>query len=346
MSIKIGVIAVSSLTALALNAYAVLEEGTIKDQVTGEYTNVVRDFQEGVVLNPQTGDYTVTYKSADESFNEVVFIPATKILPTFKSKFETSKSGNTVSYRYTIKNGRDAKQDIGLVQTEISNIVPGGQLDPSGWESTVVPALKGSDLILSWSPYLGGTDKLRGLPPGRTQNGFVLKSNDLPGIAIIRARGITGGVTEWLGHYPVGSVGRQMDEIEKKDFIPVYAAVPRIPVTNPINIEKVLQGIQQHLHQDLLSMKLVDSALSAQLDRSLIAAIEGAKIDNTAAVKSNLKDIRHLLKKEHNDIEKDDDGAEDDSHKTNVKNKSQVIDKLAAKVLDFDVKYVLKRLEE
>ncbi len=87
-------------------------------------------------------------------------------------------------------------------------------------------------------------------------------------------------------------------------------------------------------------MKLVDPAFASQLDRLLTAAADAARLGNTKGVTSNLKDLRRLLRKEYGDLEEDED-FEDDGGKD--KKKSVFIDRLAARVLDFDAKYVLQR---
>lgn len=315
-------------------------EGTIRDPLTGKYINVYRDWQEGVKLDPTTGDYTVTYKSADGSFNEVVFVPATKIEPTFKSRFNVAEKENTISYNYRLKNAKTSKQDIRMLFTKVSQHSPNGAIAPTGWEVTSVPAIRGTDLLVSWTPIdKAESDQLSGLKPGKTQDGFGLMSNDLPGIAIMEIKGLTNHITEWLGHYPVGAVGERVEEIRKNDFIPRLAAVPKIPTGNPFDPVLTLTGIQTHLNQALVSMKLVDPVFASQLDRSLQAAIDAAKLGNTKALKDHLKDIRHMLKKEHGDIDNEGDDKDNDKPK-----KPGAIDKLAARVLDFDIKYIEKRI--
>lgn len=91
-------------------------------------------------------------------------------------------------------------------------------------------------------------------------------------------------------------------------------------------------------------MKLLDPALAAKLDQGLQAAIDAAKINNMAAVRFSLKDLRKLLKQEHEDVDSEDDKDfyKDDE---NELKKSALIDKLVAKVLDFDLKYVEKQVK-
>lgn len=95
-----------SLAMFVAGIQAEQGEGTIRDPLTGKYINVYRDWQEGAKLDPTTGDSTVTYKSADGSFNEVVFVPTTKIDPTLKSKFKHSgDSGGAIATSLQMERG-------------------------------------------------------------------------------------------------------------------------------------------------------------------------------------------------------------------------------------------------
>lgn len=122
--------------------------------------------------------------------------------------------------------------------------------------------------------------------------------------------------------------------------VPRLAAVPRIPAGQPFDPVLTLTGIQKHLNQDLVSLKLVDPVFASQLDRSLQAALDAAKLNNTRALKDHPKDLRRALKKEHDDVDKEDHDDDDEGKPK----KSGLIDKLAARVLDFDIKYVEKRV--
>lgn len=318
--------------------------GVIENPVTREYTEeVYKDWQEGVVLNPQTGDYIITYKTFEGSFSEVVFEPATKINPILKSKFTQAGKGNWISYEYNIENGADAKQPIQMLITTVTNLNPGSPMGPSDWWATVVPTLKSFDLRLSWSKKLLG-EKVYGIAPGKSLGGFKLESNDLPGVTIVEIRGYSVETT-WLGHVPEidTPVGKKVSDLQYNNFITRFAAAPKIRVPDPFDTAVVLVGVQKHIKQDLLSMQLIDPVFATQLDSILQAAIDAAKLSATKAVRDHLKDLRKLLKKEHADVDKEDDEVESDPEK--VKSGQVPIDKLAAKVLDFDFKYVEKRLK-
>ena len=90
-------------------------------------------------------------------------------------------------------------------------------------------------------------------------------------------------------------------------------------------------------------MQLIDPALFTLIDRSLDQAIAAAQGGNTSSLLHEIKNIRKLLKQEHADVDKDDDGDRDDDDKE--KKIKSPIDKIAARVLDFDLKYVEKRVK-
>jgi hypothetical protein len=196
-----------------------------------------------------------------------------------------------------------------------------------------------------------GKDVLSGQPsglmPGRYLKGIALHSPDLPGVTMMQMRG-EAAIPTWVGGPPEidTPVGKQLSQIKAGNFIARSVAAPKIPNPTPFNSVVVLESIRNHLATDLQSLNLVDAVFASQLDLPLGAALEAAKIGNTKSVKDNLKDFRKLLKLEHDDVDRDDDKDfdSDEDEKTN-QGKPRLIDKLAARVLDFDAKYVLKRLE-
>ena len=122
------------------------------------------------------------------------------------------------------------------------------------------------------------------------------------------------------------------------------AAIPRISVPTPFDAAVVLANIQKHVQDDMVSMQLIEPALLGLIDRSLTQAIAAAQSGNTPSLLYEIKNMRKLLKQEHADVDKDDDGDRDDEDKE--KKIKSPIDKLAARVLDFDLKYIEKRVNE
>jgi hypothetical protein len=317
-------------------------EGTLShdwNPETKKFMKVYRDWEEGAVRDEKTGNYFVTYKDAYDAWNEVLLEPATKTDPMLKSKFGRSTINQAVRYEYKLKNGPKAKQNIRVFLTEVSSINPGGPLAPPGWEGYAVPTFTDSNVRLSWTREIAGASEQ--LAPGRVVGGFSIESNDLPGVAIMQVIG-NAAPTTWLGHAPSIDtlVGKRVAEIEAQNFVPQLAAVPKIVNPSPFDASFLLGGLQQHINQGLVPMKLVDPVLASQLERLLVAAADAARLGNTKGIKENLKDFRKLLKQQYEDLEEEDDFESDgDKHRK----KSALIDRLAARVLDFDAKYVLHR---
>ncbi len=95
-------------------------------------------------------------------------------------------------------------------------------------------------------------------------------------------------------------------------------------------------------------MALIDPALAAQLDRLIQAAANSVRLNNPQAAREQINGALKLLRKEHEDMDKDDgdrDEGKDDKDRDDKKSKSVLIDRLAARVLDFDLRYVERRLK-
>lgn len=303
--------------------------------------------QEGIVFDAQTGNYAITYEAEDEirpnALYQTIFVPATKVDPTVKSRFHHAHNDKTVVYTYKIKNGPNAKQNIDNIDFIASSIHTRME-SPKNWKSIVVTNFDGQGFRAGWNYW--GEDDLRGIAPNAKLGGFGFKSDDLPGIGFIRFQGAT-PILGFAGDGLSEEMEAELKNLRKMevDSVPRPAAVPLIPVPNPFDAAAVLTSMQKHVNQDFVSMKLVDPAFASQLDRLFQTAIAAAKGGNSVALKSNLKDLRRMLKSEHADVDKDDEGWDkDDDGKDKEKDKSRLIDKLAAKVLDFDLKYIQKRL--
>lgn len=314
--------------------------------------------QEGVFLDPQTGDYGVRFlNEADGTHTKIlvegIFYPSTKIHPVIQSKFHVTRDG--VAYRYKVRNDKTSKQDIEQLTVYVSSASSAGHVAPTGWSGSVT-ANGNTGQTVSWFSRMTrpGMDEVmdmndvrwkqpakKGIAPGGHPVEFAIKSTDLPGIGIIRYRGAAAvTMLPGQGPDPESAVGSALQALEQNDFVSGHAAVPKIPLSTPFNSAAVLTCLRAHLNGDIVKMALVDPALAAQFDRALQVAIEAAKRGNTDALRTQLKGVRQLLKKEHGDVDRDGDADyEDDKKGVNKR-----IDKLAARVLDFDVKYVLKQV--
>lgn len=302
---------------------------------------------EGIVLDVQTGNYVITYEAEDElrpkGFYQTIFTPATKIDPSLKSRYHYHYSDKIIAYTYKIKNGPNAVQNIDNIDFIVNNMNDEME-SPKHWKGLKVTNFDGPGFRAGW--HYSGNDDLGGIAPRAKLSGFELKSEDLPGIGFMRLQGAT-PILGFAGDGLNEEMEEQLQNLEKGavNSIPRPATIPLIPVPNPFDAAAVLTSMQKHVNQDLVSMKLIDPTFASQLNRLFQAAIAAAKGDNTVALKGNLKDLRQMLKREYADVDHDnEDGDKDDDDKNKGKDKPRLIDKLAAKVLNFDFKYIQKRL--
>lgn len=323
---------------------------------------------ESIVKDARTGDYTITYCGlgpigAKDTcvLRRVVFVPATKIDPRVKSLLKFDQKWN-IQYRYVITNGATSAQtliDFALDPvTDIKSQIPlskkwgvrteaqmmaetnaGRQAlaTPVAWRGDVLPSDEGG-LRIVWMH--NDSEGIRtGLQPGRSQNGFEFSSLDLPGIGVSEFSGNSGLGLGFEDEGPDGDISEQLHQLQMNDFVRRYAAVPAISIANPFNAAVILQGIQKQT-KAWVDLQLLDPALSSQFDRVFQAAIDAASRNDSKRVNAYLTDIRKLVRNEHKDLESDRDDDKDDA----AKKGSALIAKLAAQVLNFNLKYIRKRL--
>ncbi|MBI5782515.1 MAG: hypothetical protein HZA69_02110 [Gammaproteobacteria bacterium] len=307
--------------------------------------------EEGIVQDPATDDYVITYQGFDYDtgarlWRRVVFVPATKIEPMIKSTFKATDQGMLL-YRYKVRNGKTSKQALRGFFTIASHANERSHKSPSGWHGGVNPNYGKTGVIISW--FYRRQQAGDGLKPGANQEGFYVESQDLPGIGTLYLRGSTPTLS-FPDEGPGQELADKLDELRDltRNSIPRPAAVPLIPVPSPFDAATVLTSLQKHVKEDLIGMALIDPVLVSQLDPLFGAALDAAQRGNAEGTRKAIKDIRHLLKREHENVDKEDNHDEDDDQddkKKDKHNKKRLIDKLAAKVLDFDLKYVEKRVK-
>lgn len=334
---------------------------------------------ERIVRDPVTGDYTAYYWDEDEQDAEMVvspFITATKIDPVMRTTF-TRIEGWNIRYAYQLSNGSQAKQPIkhiGIsslpVNTKLANSVVIAGSDPTYpleyFESAVlVPnsnwsgsgartdeALNIDWLCKTWDASIKNYNTALGIQPGASLAGFGFISPDLPGVWVAQLLGNTrfhqfdfGG--EGPDPYKT-DIARQMGEIERNDFVARNIGAPLISVPSPFNAAELLDRIRTHV-ATWPGKQLLDPAFASQLDRYLVSAADAYRRNQLKAGKEHIETLREMLKREHKDLDHDDNEYENgnraeknDDHR--AANQRILIDRLAARVLDFDLKYVLKRM--
>jgi len=327
---------------------------------------------ESIVLDPATGNYTIIYRGDPNSteLSQTVFVPSTKVVPSIRSSFRIGEKGAIV-YRYTVSNGATAKQAIvGVVLDQIVDPIVGelpfpadpvtqaadaaydaaikaAVATPAGWYGDIirVPNSDGSNLNrIAWTP--NPPIKIGGIPAGRTLTGFGFSSMDLPGVWSSHMDGL-GEVLGFPDEGPVddSAVLDELNRLRDNDFITRPAAVPMIAVPNPFDAAVLLERIQAQMHT-WIAMQLLDTVFSSQLDRSFQSAISAYRLNQPEVGKQEIQTMRELLKKEQPDLGRDEEHESDKNQEKNDDRKSALIDRLAARVLDFDLKYVTKRMDD
>jgi|SRR3989338_4966954 len=321
---------------------------------------------ESIVLDPVTGDYTITYRGDPDSIelSQAVFVPSTKIAPAIRSHFRQDERGMIV-YRYTVSNGATAKQAIvSVLLDQIVNHIVGelsfpddpvsqtvvdtynaatetALASPPTWDGDITRyriATHGEDLDrIAWMPK---SDDLNagGIQAGRTLTGFGFSSPDLPGIG----PSLTSGFGDVLGFPDEGpvedsAVFAEVDRLQRNDFIVRNAAVPTITIPDPFDPAVTLERIQAHMHT-WIAKQLIEPAFAAQLDSHFKTAADVYRKQGSAG-NGQVGRMFALLVQQYEGLERGDEEL--------VKKKSAVpaqIDKLAALVLYFDLKYVMRRM--
>ena len=323
---------------------------------------------ESIVLDPNTGNYTLTYwdypGDPDARIRQAIFVPATKIDPLVESTLKLRKEG-TIIYTYRVTNGLKSGQPLIAMRfdpvTDIVSSVPlpkhhqdvdlnmivqsdvagmSALIIPDGWTGGSYPSHSGG-LRISWS-YSNLHSATDGLAPGKVQNGFGFSSKDIPGIGIAQLDG-NSPVPMFPAEGPQGELAKEFALIEQNDFVPRPAAVPMIAVPAPFDAAMLLGRIQAQMHT-WIAMQLLDATFSAQLDRYFQSAISAYRLNQPQVGKKQIQTMRELIEKEQPDMGRDEEHESDKNREKNDDRKSALIARLAARVLDFDLKYVTKRM--
>jgi len=325
---------------------------------------------ESIVFDPTSGNYVVNYLGLDDSGDsdvptiprQAIFVPATKIYPIVGSVFKLRET--EVVYSYHLSNGSNSPQSlISFIIDPASDIVSSSplpkrrqdiaisaieQLDkigraalstPRNWDGIVWTSDAGG-LRIAWGYSLLKTPSA-GLIAGSSQDGFGFSSKDIPGIGVAQFRGRT-PVFGFVDEGPIGEIKNQLRNLRQNNFVPRNIAVPTIAVPVPFDAAVLLDSIRAEV-ATWPAKQLLDPAYAAQLDRYLAAAADGYRHKQTKTCKEHAENLRQMLAKEHHFLDHDDEDNEDtEEHKRATR---FTIDRLAARVLDFDLRYVLNRME-
>ena len=306
--------------------------------------------EEGIVKNAN-GDYIITFRSESGQMIQWLWEPATKIDPMVSSKFRRRSKPESLVYSYKITNGKKSAQDLGVIRFVASNTISSTQVVPTGWDGLMKQDWgRSSGVIVAWSFDTDG-----GLKPGSHQGDFSFESNDLPGVGRMELIGVAPvpSIQQILPDGPLSEdmselspVRQQFTDLEANEFVPRNTAIPKIPVSTPYDGAAVLDALRAHITKDIADLKLIEPTLASELDRALQAAADAIRRDSIKAAREHLHDAFKLVHKAHPDLERDGWDDEGDDQSNGKSAKVHPVDRLAARVIAFDIKYVEKRLDK
>lgn len=275
------------------------------------------------------------------------YVARTAIKPLMKSI--VSGNGASFSYRYTVRNQRDAQQNISVIRvwgipliytipnlpsvtanaqtnSELEDKQQWAQLKAkSSFERSVVkaPAGWGAGLRVDeaenqtsfvWTPGLKDTDS-NGVEPGHAQSGFIVLRPELPGVA---RTCLQGRIAEPWGLDGVPQTAfwtEKVAEIEDQDYLLVPVLAPVIAVPVPYNAAELARRIRAHV-QTWLKYGHINADMLARLNRQfdvLIPALERgnkqAARDAVDAMRKDCADRHPGFRDEHIDSDDDDHDA-------------------------------------
>lgn len=321
---------------------------------------------ESIVLDPVSGNYKLTYSDerddGSKTMSHATFVPATKIVPTIDSKFQLIPTG-AVMFSYSVGNGVQSRQVLDSVRIDIVGKVTGSQdlptdlqtvtqaqayavleanshtvFTPAGWRGAISAYENGA--LIKWDPI----DSASSIQPKGHLSGFGFSSQSLPGLGIAQFKGARRFANGFggSGPHPDSDIRKQYDALKKNDYVTRNVVAPIIAIPSPFDAAVLLDSIRAHI-STWTEKQLLDPAFATQLDRSLIAATNAYRGNQPKAGREHIETLRRLLEREHRFLDHDDEDNDDTpEHKVATR---LTIDRLAARVLDFDLRYVLKRME-
>ena len=343
--------------------------------ISGQCSAALKPGEE-LIRDPVTGNYTAHFWRETKKGGRLVkatFATATKIEPVVRSKMSLTNNWN-VKYTYKLSNGGSAKQPIlsmdifGLpANTAISNsdVVRGSDnavlieffetslnVPNSSWSGS--GARIPEELNIGWHHFNRTFDITLGIQPGESLGGFGFASTDLPGIWVAKLLGNTKyHHFSFSGESPDSEetdLADQMYEVESNDFVPRNIAAPLISVPTPFDPAIVLDNLRTHV-ATWPSRQLADATVVAQLDAELLATANAYRGNQPQVARDHIEILLDMIRREHKDIDQDDEDEHDNKRAEKDHNPKATpqpirLDRLAARVLDFDLKYMLKRMKK
>lgn len=342
--------------------------------------------QDSAVYDPQQHVWKLYYQDPETAqWVNKTYEARTAIRPAIKSSI--AGNGAPFSYQYTVRNQRGAKQKLSVIRIwgiplvyTIPNLPPvtaNAKTDPEtedkqqwaqltvkrNFESSVVKAPRGwvanlrvdekvNQTSFVWTPGLKDSDP-DGIPPGRTQDGFVVNRPELPGMA--RAK-LTGSTEEpWgLDNLPDSPYWVQkVNEIQDLDYVLVPVLAPVIAIPNPYNGAELARRLKAHV-QAWLTYGHINADVLGRLNRQFDVLIPALEINNKQAARAAVVAIRKECADRNPGLGEDKAGEDDDDRDATPQSRTPAqrsaaptptLDRVAARALMFDLRYLMDRMD-
>jgi hypothetical protein len=208
-----------------------------------------------------------------------------------------------------------------------------------------------------WFPIRKDEPTGIGVAPGSTQAGFVIRRPELPGAAFAKMQGwvmepfILGGLPE------TGPIADAVKQMLEEDALWVPVLVPAIAIPEPYDAAELARRLRAHV-QNWQKWEFVSAEVLARLNRQFDVLIPALEINNRSSARAALRELASEVRSHHRRLrdidgeEKDEEGDEDDNARPVPLRGRGVhapgggaVDRVAARALLFDLRYLLKRLD-
>ncbi len=223
---------------------------------------------------------------------------------------------------------------------------------PQGWSGNLRVDEHVGQTSFVWTPGLKDTDP-DGISPGKTQDGFLVTRAELPGVA--RAK-LTGSTPEpWgLDNLPDTPYWSQkIDEIQDLDYVLVPVLAPVIAVPTPYSGAELARRLRTHV-QSWPKYGHASADVLARLNRQFDVLIPALEMNNRPTARAAVAAMRKECTDHHRDLV-DAKAGEDDDAQASVAlprtpaqrsaTPAPALDRLAARALMFDLRYLLDRMD-
>jgi hypothetical protein len=334
-------------------------------------------------FDPATGDYLITYTREDGGTSTMIFEPRNKVVPFVSSTFALGQDGR-VQYMYRATNTLQSRQDLFSLGVSPVSDLSGASLiktcqdprrgseklalqrqanqsvvRPLNWRSSVgdlnaALCSEGGDRTIlyrvHWSNFVESSQRAMG--PGQAERGLEFRSADLPGIGKAQVSGLASRDNEFPEDVSENeALNAIFNELTSAThiFVSRRAATPTFPVAGAFAPSPVLQAIRDHI-TTWPQQQLMDQGVWAAVDGLLASAISASKKGNIAGAIGNLTQLRLELRKKFADLDRT--TVQDDPKPGEIPADTAAYQsflavhdqRLAAKVLDFDVAFVIDKL--